>query len=230
MPDIVRSDCRVDWAAVFAGAVLTTATALILLTFGAALGLSVTSPYEGEGLNPPLYALGAGLWMLWVQLVSFTIGGYVAARLRAPQPDLTAHETDVRDGMHGLLVWGVGVIAAAVITFAGIGATAAASGADAGAGARIAEAVAGEVAEGAAREAATNPEAADESASERQAEVARKLTILAAFITAASLLAGAAAAFYAAGFGGKHRDQATVLPFFTIRPRERTAPPPQKTI
>jgi hypothetical protein len=41
--------------------------------------------------------------------------------------------------------------------------------------------------------------------------------VLAAFVTAASLLVGAVAAFYAAGQGGNHRDRGTVLPFFRLR-------------
>jgi hypothetical protein len=220
MAEIVSVNSRVDWGAVFAGAVLTTAVALILLTFGAGLGLSVTSPYEGEGLAPAFYAFAAGLWLLWIQLVSFTIGGYVTARLRARQPDATEHEVDVRDGLHGLLTWGVGVIAAAAIAFAGIGgATAAAENAD-GRGdllGAVAAAAGQEVDEAAAGEQAANPQAADETVTERRAETARKLTVLSAFITAASLLAGAAAAFYAAGLGGKHRDQNTQLTFFLIR-------------
>jgi hypothetical protein len=223
MPESASS--RIDWAAILAGAVLATAVGLVLATFGAALGLSITSPYEGEGASPALYAIGAGVWVLWIQLVSFTIGGYVAARLRPRVPELTEHETDVRDGMHGLLVWGVGVIAAAIISFATLGgATATANDGTRGSlAASVAQAAGEEIDQAAAREGATNPQAADESASERRAEVARKLTILAAFITAASLLAGAAAAFFAAGSGGHHRDRSTQLKFFVLR----TAPAPK---
>jgi hypothetical protein len=220
MAEIVSvNSSKVDWAAVFAGAVLATAVGLILLTFGAGLGLSVTSPYEGEGLAPAFYAFAAGLWLLWIQLVSFTVGGYVTARLRARVTEATEHEVDVRDGLHGLLTWGVGVIAAAVIAFAGIGsATAAAESSDRDSViGSVAAAASQEVDEAAAQEPAVNPEASGENASERRAEAARKLAVLSAFITAASLLAGAAAAFYAAGVGGKHRDQNTQLAFFVIR-------------
>jgi hypothetical protein len=190
------------------------------MTFGAALGLSATSPYEGEGLNPALYVFAAGIWVLWVQLVSFSIGGYVTARLRARYGDAASeHEVDVRDGLHGILSWGVGVLAAAIITFASVGgATAALESSDSSSViGRVADAASSEIDQAADREQATNPQARDESEDERQAEVARKLSIIAAFITAASLLAGAAAAFFSAGFGGKHRDQNTVLPFFVIR-------------
>lgn len=220
MAEIVSPGPRIDWGAVFAGAVLTTAVALILITFGAGLGLGVTSPYEGEGVSPALYVIAAGLWLLWVQLVSFSIGGYVTARLRNRQLETGEHEIDIRDGMHGLLTWGVGVLAAALIAFIGLGgATAAVENADGPRSvvASVADAAAEEVDAAASREAVENPQARDESAEERRAEIARKLTVISAFITAASLLAGAVAAFYAAGFGGKHRDQNTQLKFFTIR-------------
>jgi len=39
--------------------------------------------------------------------------------------------------------------------------------------------------------------------------------ILVAFVTAASLLVSAAAAYMAAGTGGSHRDKGTVVPLFT---------------
>jgi hypothetical protein len=53
---------------------------------------------------------------------------------------------------------------------------------------------------------------------ERQAEVARKLSVLAALATAAAMLAGAVAAFFAAHAGGNHRDRNVTLPFFSSRP------------
>lgn|SRR5690606_18200128 len=220
MAELVGGNSRVDWGAILAGAVLTTAVALILLAFGAGLGLSVTSPYEGEGMRPALFALGAGLWLLWVNLVSFTIGGYVTARLRARQPDATEHEVDVRDGLHGLLTWGVAVIAAAVIAAAGIGGAAATADSASSPGNivdRIAGAASEELTGAAAEEPAVNPQAAGESLSEQEAEAARKLTVLSAFITAASFLAGAVAAFFAAGLGGKHRDENTRMAFFVLR-------------
>lgn len=222
MTQLATTGARVDWAAIMAGAVLATAVGLILLAFGGALGLSIVSPYEREGTSAAAFVIAAGLWLLWVQLLSFSIGGYVAARLRTVQPDANEHEIDVRDGLHGVLAWGVGVLAAAVIAFAGIGgATSAAQNADSprDMAATVATAISDEIDEAAAAEPAANPEASDEGVAERRAEVARKLTILAAFASAASLMVGAAAAFFAAGFGGKHRDQNTRLAFFDLRGR-----------
>lgn len=226
MADHSVTDSRVDWSAILAGTVLTTAVALILLAFGAGLGLSVTSPYEGEGANAALFAIAAGLYLLWVQMLSFSIGGYVVGRLRATEIGGDEHEVDVRDGMHGLLVWGAGVIVAGVLAFAGVGGATgvlAASDESGGVMASVAGAVEEEVQGAAAEEASANPEAADESTAEREAEVARKLTILSSFITAASLLAGAAAAMFCAGIGGNHRDERKHVKFFVLRARPPAA-------
>lgn len=226
MADHSVTDRRVDWSAIAAGVVLTTAIALILLAFGAGLGLSVTSPYDGEGANAALFAIAAGLWLLWVQLLSFSIGGYVVGRMRSTEIGADEHEVDVRDGMHGLLVWGTGVIVAGVLAFAGLGGITGAATASENSGSVMASAagVVDDAVENAAgEEAATDPEAADETQEEREAEVVRKLTVLSSFITAASLLAGAAAAFFSAGLGGKHRDERTHLKFFVLRERPRPA-------
>lgn len=216
----VQARSNVDWSAVLAGAAVATAVGLILLAFGTSLGLAVTTPYEGDdALSPVAYAIAAGLYLLWVQILSFSLGGYVAARLRARTNDATEHEIDVRDALHGVLVWATGVVAAALIALAGIG--------GAGAAARMADArsvtsavtqvVNENVAEGAAAERAKSPAAARASAAERRAEVARKLTVISAFITAASLLAGAVAAFFFAGVGGRHRDENVHVHLFVLR-------------
>ena len=228
MSDISTRDTRVDWGAILAGAVLATAIGVILSTFGLGLGLSVNSPYEGEGVSPGLFAFGAGLWILAIQILAFWIGGYVCARLRARQPELSEHEVDVRDGLHGLLVWGVGVLAAGAISFATISATtSAADTADRGSVMEsVTTAADAEVDQAAARERVDNPEASDETLAERKAEVVRRLAIISSFITAASLLVGAAVAFFAAGVGGRHRDHNTHVKFFILR-RGVPVPAPQ---
>ncbi len=57
---------NVQWGPILAGASIATATGLVLLAFGATLGLTVTSPYEGEGLSPVAFVIAAGLYLLWV--------------------------------------------------------------------------------------------------------------------------------------------------------------------
>jgi hypothetical protein len=160
------SDARTDWSAILAGAVLATAIALVLIAFGVALGLGASSPYEGEGASRALFATAAGVWLLWIQLVSFSAGGYVAGRLRARKADESEHETDVRDAMHGLLVWGVGVIAAAVISFGSL--NAAGRTADDAANAAPAS-----IAQAAAEEAAQASRGASRAAGGSRAQVGR---------------------------------------------------------
>ena len=51
----------VDWPAIIVGTVLATAVALVLNTFGAALGLSVVSPFERDGGIGTGFLIGVGL-------------------------------------------------------------------------------------------------------------------------------------------------------------------------
>jgi len=211
-------DSNVQWGPIFAGVSIATATGLVLLTFGATLGLSVTSPYEGEGLSPVAFVIMAGLYLLWVQVMSFFMGGYVAARLRGRALGASEHEVDVRDGMHGLVVWGVGVVAAGFISFVGIGGIGVTSQADTQTSSAIASVVDEQIDEAAAQEGpAAGPQ--DATAAERRAEAVHKLTIISGFITAASLLVGAVAAFFGAQSGGNHRDKDVRSDFFVSKAR-----------
>jgi hypothetical protein len=138
----------VDWPAILAGAAVAAAIAFILSVFGAAVGLSLTSPFGGEGMGATGISIAVGIWLLWVATSIFMAGGSLTGGLRRRIPDASAHEAEVRDGAHGLVVWAVG----------------------------------------------------------------------AAFVLAAALLIGAAGAYWAAGVGGRHRDEETVIALFGRRP------------
>jgi len=209
---------NVEWGAVFAGAAIATATALILLTFGAAVGLSFASPYDGEGMSIVAFAIAAGLYLLWVQVMSFFMGGYVTGRLRGRAPGASENEVDVRDGLHGLICWATGVMAAAFIAFVGIGGLGMTPRAQDQVAASVNQVVEQEVNQAAAEEKASAAPA-DATTAERRADIARKWSVIAAFITAASLLVGAAAAFYGAHSGGNHRDRNVRWEFFASRVR-----------
>ena len=47
-------------------------------------------------------------------------GGYLTGRLRRRAYDATAHEVEVRDGSHGLVVWALGVLVAGYLAASGI--------------------------------------------------------------------------------------------------------------
>ena len=106
----------VEWSAIFAGAMLTSAIIVLMTAFGSAIGLSLVSPYHGP--SPILFYVVLALWFTWITVSSFVAGGYVTGRLRRPIEGTTPHEVHVRDGAHGLVVWAVAVvIGTALATF-----------------------------------------------------------------------------------------------------------------
>jgi hypothetical protein len=120
---VVERPNYVEWPAVLAGAVLAAALSFVFLTFGTAIGLSATSPWPGSGLSAKVVASIAIFWVMAQQIGSLMIGGYVAGRLRTRWHE-KGHEADFRDGLHGGLVWAVGVVISALLVFATAGAVA----------------------------------------------------------------------------------------------------------
>lgn len=127
-PAISPSGSYVDWAAIAAGAVVAAAIAFVFSGFGTALGLGMVSPEPGEGLGATYALIAAGLWALWTTVSSFMAGGYLAGRMRQRVDGATADEISIRDGCHGLAVWGVGVIIGAFVLSSAIGTTARVAG------------------------------------------------------------------------------------------------------
>jgi hypothetical protein len=117
----------VDWASILAGAVVAAAIGVVFAGFGAALGLSALSPQEGEG-NGTLSLILTGLWALITILVSYGAGGYVAGRMRRRFEGATPDEVSARDAIHGMVVWGLGVLIGAWIAGNVIGSAANAVG------------------------------------------------------------------------------------------------------
>ena len=114
----------VEWGAVLAGAVLAAALSFVLLTFGAAIGLSAISPWPNSGVSTKVLASLAIFWALVQQIGAFMAGGYVAGRMRSRWLETTQHEVEFRDGLHGGLVWAVGVVIVAALVMATAGAAA----------------------------------------------------------------------------------------------------------
>ena len=106
----------VEWGAVFAGALAASAISFVLLTAGAAIGLSLVSPYESESYGR-LAGLVAVFWAIAVPILSFLVGGYIAGRMRSAWDAAVSDEVQFRDGIHGLLVWSLSVVAGGVLAF-----------------------------------------------------------------------------------------------------------------
>ncbi|QIE57424.1 transmembrane 9 family protein [Pikeienuella piscinae] len=219
-PALADQGNYVDWSSIFAGAVVASGIAFVFMTFGAALGLSFISPYKGEG--SALAALVAvGCWMLWTTISSFMAGGYIAGRMRRRIDSASVDEVSIRDGVHGLTMWGVAVLLGAALLAASAN-TAVQDAAETTAAATAAQSMATDASSSAsdpatASETATTvaakPELSDAEA-KAAAETARKYSILSAFVLASSLLIAGAGAYWAAGVGGRHRDEGRVFTQF----------------
>lgn len=122
----------VSWAAVFAGAVIAAALSLALFAGGSGLGFLSVSPWSDEGMSAPAVGIGIIAWMLFTQIISYGIGGYVAGRLRTKWVDVHSDEVYFRDTAHGFLVWALSAVVSAVVLGSAI-ATVASGAAKAGA-------------------------------------------------------------------------------------------------
>ncbi|WP_428407559.1 hypothetical protein [Hyphococcus sp.] len=126
----------VEWGAIFAGAFVASAISLVLFAFGGGVGLSISSPFPGEGAQADTLSYVTMAWVLVVMIFSFIAGGYIAGRLRRPAIGATQDAVEFRDGAHGLVVWAVGLLIGAALSIhaatgaANIGATAAGSAAN----------------------------------------------------------------------------------------------------
>lgn len=110
----------VEWSPVIAGAIGASAISFLLLTFGGAVGLTLTSPWPNEGVPAWAILFAVAWWSVMVQIGSFFAGGYLAGRMRTRWADATLHEVRFRDGTHGFTVWAVGVLfGALLIAYAG---------------------------------------------------------------------------------------------------------------
>ena len=107
-------DGFIEWRPIIAGALTGTALSFVLFTFGAALGLAVSSTSPTWRDASVALALLSGLYILLTAIASFGLGGYVAGRLRSTWTGSDI-ETDFRDGVHGLLMWALAVTLGALL-------------------------------------------------------------------------------------------------------------------
>ena len=179
-PEQVISDrsSYFDWSPVWAGTAVAVATSLVLSQFGAAAGFAAGETMVNE-TTASWGVLVAGLWLAVTALAAATAGGYLAGRMRMPLSAADPNEREFRDGVHGLTVWAVSTVLALL--------AASVLALSAGAGVTAASVAATDIPENVAR-------------------YARNGSVILAFATAAAAALGAAAAWFSAETGGKHRD------------------------
>ncbi len=106
---------RLAWSPIILGALTAAAVSSILVSFGTAIGLGVssTSPTWRDA-SFALWLL-SGIYLVLTALVSFACGGYLAGRTRSPYSPATAEEVERRDGWHGVGSWALAVIIGAIV-------------------------------------------------------------------------------------------------------------------
>ena len=103
-----------SWAAIVAGGVATAALTLVLLAFGSGMGFSAVSPWSNAGVSASTFKLATGVYLIIVSMLSSTIGGYIAGRLRTKWVGLHSEEVLFRDTAHGFLAWAFAAVLGAV--------------------------------------------------------------------------------------------------------------------
>jgi len=99
-----------SWGAVIAGAVATIALSLLLIALGVGLGMTVVSPWSDQGISANTAVIAAGVYLIVVAMLSSTVGGYLAGRLRMTWSSVNTHEVYFRDSAHGFLVWALATV------------------------------------------------------------------------------------------------------------------------
>jgi len=182
----------VEWGAVIAGTVIALTVSLVLVQFSQVVGLTFEDQYQQDYTSQKILVIG--IWLLWVQLMASMAGGYLAGRMRAPWANTSASESEIRDGIHGLLVWAsstvIAVLAASVAAI--VGAIALHHGVDA--------------AQNMSAKADAIPDA-----------LAHKYGIIVGFSALASSLVSAVAAYWMGTVGGDHRDGEFDISRFSFR-------------
>ena len=100
----------VSWAAVIAGGLVTASLSLILLALGTGLGLSSISLWSNAGASPSTIGMAAILWLILMQIMSASMGGYLAGRLRTKWANVHTDEVYFRDTAHGFLAWALALV------------------------------------------------------------------------------------------------------------------------
>jgi len=100
----------VSWGAIVAGTVASAALTLVLAAFGIGVGFTVISPWSDSGISSTTFTLAAGVYLIVIAMLSSTIGGYLAGRLRSKWQTVHEHERYFRDSAHGFVVWALATV------------------------------------------------------------------------------------------------------------------------
>src|SRR5579859_5319821 len=104
------TDWHISWSPIVVGALTAAAVSSILIAFGTAIGLGVSSASPTwRDASVALWLL-SGIFLILQALVSFGCGGYLAGRARPSYDGVAAEDVERRDGWHGVASWAVAVV------------------------------------------------------------------------------------------------------------------------
>jgi hypothetical protein len=109
-PNAALDASAVSWAAILAGGVTAAALTVVLVVFGTAVGLASVSPWSNSGVSATTFKVTAGVYLVVVAMLSSTVGGYMAGRLRTKWTGAHSEEVLFRDTAHGFLAWGLATV------------------------------------------------------------------------------------------------------------------------
>src|ERR1700746_4025899 len=105
-----------EWGPIIAGGIAAAALALVLHAFALAIGLSVSSTAPTWRNASFALVLLSGLYLILAALASYGLGGYLAVLMRVQ--GVPRDDSDLRDGLHGLLTWALATLLTALIGLA----------------------------------------------------------------------------------------------------------------
>lgn len=115
-PTLIESPNRsyVDWPAIFAGTAIASGTMAVLTAFAGGLGLNAISADNGGEIST-IWLIVTGLFVVVSMVASYLLGGYITGRMRRPAGSADRNELTTRDGINGLVVWGIGTVVSAFL-------------------------------------------------------------------------------------------------------------------
>ena len=105
-----------QWTPIVAGAFVAAAVSSILITFGAAIGLGISSTAPTWRDASIALWVASGIYLILQALVSFGCGGYIAGRCRVPYETGAGEDVERRDGLQGVSSWALAVLMGVAIT------------------------------------------------------------------------------------------------------------------
>jgi hypothetical protein len=105
-----------QWSPIFVGALIVTAISSIMVTFGATLGLGVSSSAPTwRDASVALWVL-SGVFLVLQSLISFGCGGYFVGRTSIAPTGIEHDEIERSDAIRSIAVWALAVVFGVVLS------------------------------------------------------------------------------------------------------------------